>query len=136
MGGSGGGKWRKGGNHQEIRVGNVGSTSTVADKWEKMGEEWEQNGTKYPVFTVPFPPFLRRPKNLPTVPFVKFGTQVSGGEMGGRQGIRQTGYVLSLRLAPVAVPGLSECSDTTSKAQRICWCVQNAGNSATSHNGA
>ena len=35
------------------------------------GEKWEKNGTQYPFFRVPFFPFFRRSKILPTVPFVK-----------------------------------------------------------------
>ena len=30
-----------------------------------MAENWDKNGTKYPFFTVPFPPFFRRSKIFP-----------------------------------------------------------------------
>ena len=36
-----------------------------------MGRKWEENGTKYPVVTVPLSSFFRRSKMFPTVPFVR-----------------------------------------------------------------
>ena len=42
---------------------------------EKMREKREKNGTKYPFFKVPFPPFFfRRAKLFPTVPCVKISS--------------------------------------------------------------
>ena len=45
----------------------------VEENGRKMGGQWEDNGTKYPFFTVPFPPFSRRPRMPLTVPVVKIG---------------------------------------------------------------
>ena len=37
----------------------------------ELGQKWEKTGTKHPFFAVPFPPFSRRSKIFPTVPFVR-----------------------------------------------------------------
>ena len=37
----------------------------------KMGQKWENNGTRYQLFTAPFPPLFRRSKTFPAVPSVK-----------------------------------------------------------------
>ena len=55
------GKWRKRGNHQQIRIGIVGKTSGV-------GEKLEKNGMKCPIFKVPFSVFFWMPKTFPSFP--------------------------------------------------------------------
>ena len=74
-----GGKWRemgKVGTHQQIRMGNVGTTSRVWGEWGKMGAKRKQNGGEMGrksllFFTVPFAPFFGSAKTIPTVPVVK-----------------------------------------------------------------
>ena len=73
-GGGGMGKWGNMRNHQQIRMENVGETSSsVGEKWgrtggkwqkrgRKMAEKWEKNGTEYPFFRSHFPHF---PGDLP-----------------------------------------------------------------------
>ena len=56
-----GGKWGEMGNRQHIRMGNVGITSNMGEKWGK----WEQNEHS------PVPPFFWRSKTTPTISFVK-----------------------------------------------------------------
>ena len=77
------------GNNQQLRMGSVRTTSRVGEKLAEMGEKWVKNGTKYPFVAVPCRPFFRRPKTFPSVRVVKYGTQVAGGKMGKKQGIRR-----------------------------------------------
>ena len=43
--------------------------------WLKiMGEIWEKNGTRYPLFTVPLSPFFQGSKIFATVPFVEISS--------------------------------------------------------------
>ena len=46
----------------------------------KMRGKWDKNGTKYPFFTVPFPPFFQGLKIFPTVPFVNISSPHSPTE--------------------------------------------------------
>ena len=52
----------------------------VEENGIKLEEKGEKNGTKYPIFAVPFPPFFRRSKIFPTVPFVKISTALTDGK--------------------------------------------------------
>ena len=65
------GKWGNSG-HSTWDVGCGGLRwNVVEENRTKTGGKWEENGIKYPFFTVPFPPFSRRSKTFPPVPFVK-----------------------------------------------------------------
>ena len=67
-------------------MSNVHSGRKLGGNGRKMGGKWDE----IPIFLRPLFPFLRRPKIFPSVPFAKFGIQISaGGGGGGQQGIRR-----------------------------------------------
>ena len=110
-----GGKWEK------IRENGESSTDqdgTCRNEFQSgggkgvgVGGEWEKNGTKGPFVAVPF---FRRPKPLSSVPFVKFGVQVSAEKMGKMQGIcRYPANRVPTRLGILAKPH-GRCAHMTS----------------------
>ena len=67
------GKWGKMGGNEGNWEGNG----------RKMGEKWEKNGLTYPVFTVPFLPFVQSPKSFPHSSLSKNqATALTSGKMG------------------------------------------------------
>ena len=68
-------KWGSSG-HSTWNVGCGGLwRDVVEENGIKMGEKWKENGTKYPFFTVAFPPlFFWKSKIFPTVPFGKISS--------------------------------------------------------------
>ena len=70
------------GNHEQINMENVGTTSRVGDKWggigEKKGGEMggieRKMGRNTQFSQSHFPHFSRGSKTFPTVPLIKIGT--------------------------------------------------------------
>ena len=87
MGGNGG-KW---GNHEQINVENVGTTSIgrnlggggrgkIGEKRGRNGEKREKNGAVYPVFTVPFSLFPGAQRPSPQSSLLKINSPHSPTE--------------------------------------------------------
>ena len=57
-----------------------GNGRKLGEHWE---ENWDENGRKYPFFTVPFSPFFQRSQVFHTVPFVKTSSPHSPAENWG-----------------------------------------------------
>ena len=86
-----GGKWEKTGNHEIIKMENVGTTPKVGEKWGKVGEKREkmggvetvelrQMGRNTQFSQSHFPHFFVGSKTFPTVPFIKIGSPHSPTE--------------------------------------------------------
>ena len=61
------GEMGKMGNHQQIKMGNEGTTPRVRKKWARLGEQWEKNGRKYPSqFHAMFPEAKDLPPQFPS----------------------------------------------------------------------